>query len=347
MTKKDKEWRDELTQLWATDIEAGEISLEYLLENWPTKEEFEATGKDLDRWDVERELQKHFFDEDELDKLIRQFNKALPHARRRIFAILKNTERKKCIDLLNGYKSPTPSEKKMSRSYRQLFKTKEFNLDLRELREKYEIPVQSYSYNEENIAQIRKMEGGLIFDDDLNELAKKYGIGDSGRRGLKYLLLLNNVSVYQLLADDFCVLESSIGNNYDASHYSEDREEGLRLKKYFVKKDSEKKKHYPVALYISPYAEIKDIHDFIDKSKHYIKELQMLFRKDNVRIGLVNVRVTNKKYDFIWQNQSIRPARLLAEKVNKKFGTNHDQIYIRSIISRENGIRGKRDNFKD
>lgn len=97
---------------------------------------------------------------------------------------------------------------------------------------------------------------------------------------------------------------------------------------------------FPVVLKIGRSASVNQIIDYVRKYKNEIKELQSKEYRGEPLIKS-RVKFATLKYDFIWSNREIKPAKLLASVVNKKFHTNHDEIYIRNILSKLKKQRDK------
>ena len=90
---------------------------------------------------------------------------------------------------------------------------------------------------------------------------------------------------------------------------------------------------YPISIAISPYATQRDILDFVKKNDARIKELQEKYKKAT-KIGLVKKKRKRERDDFIYKNRT----KTLAETkrlVEEKYGERLDYEYIGKIRSQE------------
>jgi hypothetical protein len=98
---------------------------------------------------------------------------------------------------------------------------------------------------------------------------------------------------------------------------------------------------YPVAIRISPYASMRDIIDFVEKTyTPFIKELQDRYKMIDVEIGKQRIRdvKTVARNNFIYENRR-KARKVIMKLVAEKFDEFLDEGHISKIISHENKRR--------
>ncbi len=99
---------------------------------------------------------------------------------------------------------------------------------------------------------------------------------------------------------------------------------------------------YPVVLFISPYANEREIVDYIKRTyKPWVEPAQGKRRESHIKIGRVRKRNKDKqkRNAFIYQHRN-KPIGELVRLVGVKFGKTYDYTYIQKIIALELKKRG-------
>ncbi|MFT5849311.1 MAG: hypothetical protein ACI9H6_000116 [Patiriisocius sp.] len=365
MNKKD--WTEELKKIFASEIDENPSMIGYFLELYPSKEfwdEFSNIAEQDDAaYGVLGAIRSHFFDEDECEKFIFRCIAGEDEAVKKGLSILRSyskagfrsfkrdakTNKYHSLRSLDRYTPYTSEEKKTYRKFRQLTREKGFNNDVQLIRDEYELNFGDVSFNEGDYKEFNEYDiGGLIWN-ETTDLLIKYGLSTSLRRGLAVYIVFTEVPVHLNsphagsceLTDRNDSLEHQRLIRSNKLYMSEDSEEDASHKRFAKKLQVNNLREYPISIRITPHATISDIKKFVELSSERLKELQQVYLQERVDTKTFKVRITNKKYDYIWENQDNDTRPVLAEKVNQKFRTRHDAIYVRNIISRENKRRGK------
>jgi len=272
-------------------------------------------------------------------------------------------------------RSKSKGWKKIPNAIYRIVHWKDFQDKIRELRIKYDIPVDGFraksyydiyqvgtSYNHPKWLHSEDARDAWLnrtdsIRDEICSLLKKFNIyyygyieivvpflffGNINLKQFRQLIEFHdsNMDVLDHFGMDFIVHQARATGEFEHSTTLSEEERKLLL----AENDFalELAKQYPIAIGISRYASLSDTIDYIKKNWSGIKRLLWSGVKPDEGIVPARTSFTLDRNRYIYENQHISPRSELAEMSNRKFGGEIDAIYVRNIISRENKARVKK-----
>lgn len=214
---------------------------------------------------------------------------------------------------IENFKDPYENSqgfKKLWNYFLHIIETKDFQDDVRLIREKFNIDPKNKKPKEMGVKYTK------LFFNSMNDLAFKYGL-DPATWWTSLAPYISYNEIIEPQDTDMCFLSDNINEPC------------------WTKESIDT---YPVIIRISPYASRRDIEDYINRFYPFISATQKQYQHENFKIG----KFKNKKdsikerNNFIYEHRDL-PRKEIMKLVVDKFGTSEiiEYGYIGKIISME------------